>query len=304
MVNLKTCPKIKSESLKRNWKNLDIEEFKLKVANINWDSIYNISDVNLAYYFLESNLRQILDELIPILKVQPSGRKKRWISTQTQEEIKLRDGLRAEAVRTDSTEDWDKFRKCRNRVTDLVKKDKKVYMDKLYSNADLANDSKSLYRISKEQLGWNLGGQPTSLNNNGKWMTKPVDIANILNKYFKDKVVELKRGIPSRNKDPLETLRNSMKRWNGLQYRQDFKLREVTLAEVCNIIRELKNSNTMGFDEIDARTVKLVASSLYKPIQYVLNLSITSQVYCNRWKFGKLLPLWKGVDDDRYKSKG
>ena len=88
-----------------------------------------------------------------------------------------------------------------------------------------------------------------------------------------------------------------------LHSRTEFELREVTLLEVTNILKELSNSTTMGPDELDALTLKLVSKSITKSIHHILNLSILTQTYCNKWKLGKLLPLHKGGDEDKLSSK-
>ena len=65
--------------------------------------------------------------------------------------MKQRDELRVTAVQTDHDEDWLKFRQIRNKVSNSVKKDRKLYFDNLYSKADNNCDTRYLYRISKEK---------------------------------------------------------------------------------------------------------------------------------------------------------
>ena len=52
----------------------------------------------------------------------------------------------------------------------------------MYSNAENDKDIKSLFRITKEQLGWERGGPPTSLVVEGKNYNKPTEIAEIMSK--------------------------------------------------------------------------------------------------------------------------
>ena len=83
IVNLRSDPRQNTEIRKRKWKQLDITEFQRRITNENWDNIYQIKDANLAYNYLEERIRKHLDKLIPIVKIQPKGRNKSWISKET-----------------------------------------------------------------------------------------------------------------------------------------------------------------------------------------------------------------------------
>ena len=138
---------------------------------------------------------------------------------------------------------------------------------------------------------------------NGKLLNKPIEIAEQINKYFIDKITSLKNNIPVRTKDPLDLLRKSLQNWNGLQNRQNFELREVSLIEVCNMLKDMKTSNTMGHDGLDAMSCKLIAPSIIRPLQHILNTSIRTQTFCNKWKIGKFIPLLKNGAEDKLSIK-
>ena len=79
----------------------------------------------------------------------------------------------------------------------------------------------------------------------------------------------------------------------------EFRIRNVTLVEVTDIIKELSNTSTIGHNKLDPLTLKLVAGTITKPIQHILNTSIATKTYCNKWKLGKLLPLFKREGGDK-----
>ena len=58
-------------------------------------------------------------------------------------------------------------------------------------------------------------GPPTSLVNNGTLLSKPTEIADCLNDYFIDKIINLKRNIPPRTSNPVQVLKNAMQNWEG-----------------------------------------------------------------------------------------
>ena len=110
IIKLKGKNKSKTEILKRKWTKLDIETFKLELNLVNWDQIYEIENVDLAYNFMEENLRRILDNQIPVTKIQPNGAGKTWIKDATKELIKQRDNLKLLAHNTNNQQDWYNYR--------------------------------------------------------------------------------------------------------------------------------------------------------------------------------------------------
>ena len=162
---------------------------------------------------------------------------------------------------------------------------------------------RELYRITRETLGWKTTGPPSSLVEGGKLLNKPAEIAECLATFFKEKIIKLKKGLPPKSDDPLKLLKSLMDKWTGSANRVEFELEQVSLKEVIETIGQLSNSTTMDNDCLDALTLKLVSTHVSKPIQYILNLSISSSIYCNKWKLGKVLPLFKGGKLDKMSCK-
>ena len=238
-----------------------------------------------------------------MVKVQPDGRQNSWVSTISKGMILDRDNLKQIAHITDSREDWHAYKVMRNKVTESIRRDKKNYFDKLFKDADEKKDAKSLFRITREKLGWTTGGPPTALVHEGELLSKPREVAECLSKYFENKIRKLKSDILDITLDPCETLRESNRKWEGAYSRQEFNLRKVSILEIIKIIGSLSSSTTMGHDLLDPLSLKLVIKTLAKPVQHVVNTSITTMKYCNKWKLGKLLPLFKGGDEDKFSSK-
>ena len=104
--------------MKRKWKQFNLEVFKNRIVSMNWEVIYEQQVPDIAYDIFENYMKTALDEQIPIKKVQPSKNKKNWVSEDTVKLIKTRDKLRKTAVDSNLTEDWNEFRRTRNKVTE------------------------------------------------------------------------------------------------------------------------------------------------------------------------------------------
>ena len=67
-------------------------------------------------------------------------------------------------------------------------------------------DIKSIYRRTKQQLGWSSTGPPTALEIEGNFLTKPKEIADRMIDHFKEKIEKLKRNLTVNNDNPLKIL--------------------------------------------------------------------------------------------------
>ena len=201
--------------------------------------------------------------------------------------MKQRDNAHKKAAATNSPEDWRLFRSIRNRVTALIRRDKKLWeQEKLDSSL---NNSEQTWRTVKSWLNWGSSGPPTQLVCDGKIVSSPSRIANIMNNFFTDKVKSLRNKIPAERSDPLSKFKEAMHQRTCV-----FKLKKTTEAEVLEVISQLKNSSSSGIDYIDTRTIKLIAELIAPSLVHIVNLSIETSKFPDAWKIAKVVPLLKG----------
>ena len=60
-------------------------------------------------------------------------------------------------------------------------------------------------------MGWKAAGPPSAFRVEGEIIRKPQQLAEIQNKFYKDKISELTRKLPIDLADPLEVLRAAMR---------------------------------------------------------------------------------------------
>ena len=288
-----------AEYIKRCWKNSSPEQLRQELEAVNWNDIYDLEDPTLANSFLEENVLQVLDKLAPNKVIQTSRSHKKWVSAETKEMIRNRDEVREKARMTGSQVHWDQYRNLRNICTSRVRKDKDTYFKRLYDECETKGDVKKLFRIMKEQLGWETAGPPTALRSGETVLNKPEDIANAQMDAFEGKIKKLNQDLPPSNSDPVKHLEEAMRRWRGAYSRSVMEIREVTVVETLEAIRSLSDSPAQGDDKLDAISLKAAAGILAAPINHITNLSITKTTFCSKWKLGKLVPLYKGKALDR-----
>ena len=106
---------------------------------------------------------------------------------------------------------------------------------------------------------------------NGFLYTKPSDLSRLMNQFFIDKVKNFRQNLPPNRSDPLQHVSKLMK-----NRKCNFKLKFVHPDQIYEIISKMKNSKTVGIDNIDSFIIKLVASELTPAITHIVNLSIQS----------------------------
>ena len=155
------------------------------------------------------------------------------------------------------------------------------------------NDVSGLYKMAKLRMGVKKSGKPTFFTINGKMVTSPIEIANIQNDYFHSKIQKFTRELPQNNEDPLKYLKEAIKRWGVFaKNRPIFTLRKITVLETLELLKKL--GKYFIWVRQTSLSIKIVASTLAKPLTFLINLSIESEMFSMKWKISKIVPLYKG----------
>ena len=295
------------EVQKRSLKNWNLERYKARIKNIDWTLLYRQTNISIAYNVLETKILEILDSEAPMATVQIKKVNKKWITEETKIKIDTRDKMREKARLSKKQEDWDEYKKQRNMCTTSLRKDRKLDTKKQFELFEQTKDVSKLYSLTKRRLGWDSSLAPTSFLVEGKQVTSPKMMADIQIDCFIEKSRKLSEEIPVSSGDPHWILRKALEKWGEKATdRKKFKLREITTLETAELINKLGNTKSFGHDKMDALSLKIVASSLLKPLNFIINLSLATKKFANQWRIGKLIPLFKGkglvkVDPKNYR---
>ena len=135
----------------------------------------------------------ILDEHAPWKKIQQRKGFKPWISEPVKKLISERDTLKAKAknlaamnsaisASTEEIETWSKYKKLRNKINNLKRRDESKYKKEVIANA--LEDPSKMWSTIKGFMNWKTSGTPTQLFYNNKMISKACDVARIMNDYF------------------------------------------------------------------------------------------------------------------------
>ena len=112
---------------KRSYKNFDENKFMEELEKVKWWGVYSSNDVDVAVDTFTRILTDILDVMAPIKTFQLKTRYAAWVSEGTLQKIKSRNQAQKVASQTGSQADWEAYKKLRNQVTSLLRKDKQVW---------------------------------------------------------------------------------------------------------------------------------------------------------------------------------
>ena len=117
---------------------------------------------------------------------------------------------------------------------------------------------------------------------------------------IRTKFKKIKASLNKVNTDPMKYIRKAFLRWLPAGGKPTFKLRTVTISDVHTMIKALKISHAYGHDEVDSSIIKLAAPVLAPVITHIVNLSLGTSTFPQKWKLARVLPLLKSSDADKH----
>ena len=289
----------KQEIRSRCWKKMDIKRVKEKAKNLVWDELLLSTDINEINDILVSNILSILNIEAPMRTVQVRKNFKNWVSEDLKIKLKERDDCREKARKSGDENDWTLYKRKRNDCTRETKKTKNDFYKNLFENLQEENDSKKIHRITKNLLGWDNDLGPKKFLSQGKLIRSPKELANLQLKHYEDKVNTLitnLQKVPGTPGLAEEKLLQALESWPQRTLIPKFKFRKISILETSRIVSELSNSTSCGQDEIDSNFIKLILPSLLIPINHLVNTSLSTSTFANKWRISQIHPLLKDKD--------
>ena len=181
---------------KRVWKNYNKDRMIESFKRVDWSSIHQETNVDLANSLLEQKILEILNFEAPMRVVQTRTNFRKWISEDTKTAMKDRDVLKDVARRTQDREDWRQYRIARNSCTAAQRTDKSKYLKGEFKKLEEENDSGKIFSLTKKLLGWTTCGPPVILKIGNQTLRKQKDVADAQAKFYYEKVENIKNTIP------------------------------------------------------------------------------------------------------------
>jgi hypothetical protein len=254
---------------------------------VDWNILKEINGADNKYAKFHTILLDILDKIIPVTLVKPKIGKMESndrLTMELTEQVKLFEELHIQYPGNNLYSE--------NLNQSKIKLKNYMQFKTCKSNAKQISESSNKSKTAWNIVYSNINKSKSSVNTvseikyNDIEITKPDDIAEVLNGYFVNKPTELVSKI---NKDQVTTQRG--------QYNYNtFFITPTDGLEVVQTILSLKNSKAYDCYDVSTEIVKAIAHSIKEPIAYLFNASILEGIYPSLLKSSKVIPIYKNKD--------
>ena len=176
-------PKGKIKIIKaRTYRNFNLDKFQDEIGCADWTSVLEEDDPSLAWSKLRDILLAICESHAPHVNIKVRDNEPPWVTDEFRSLCNDRDYFRSKAENSGTPADWAKANKIRNKVTNLVTKLKKDFVeDSITQNS---NNRKELWRSLKKIIPSKSTSGRTKLTDHETEITDAGKMANIFNDFF------------------------------------------------------------------------------------------------------------------------
>ena len=197
----------------RDRRNYNKEEYKQRIASINWTEFNNSENIDIKNDILEKNILEVLNSVAPVITIQRRNSYRNWVSDLMKTKMKERDDLRIIAKNSNRLEDWKIYKTARNACIKGLRDCKRDYHVKLFEQVEQEKTTKGLYRLTRQICGLKSVSTPQQYIHEGVVVRKSIQMANLQQNYYINKVSKLLRKIPVSNRNPHRFLDQALENW-------------------------------------------------------------------------------------------
>jgi len=198
-----------------------------------------------------------------------------WMTKPLLQLIRRKNIALKRAKSLDSPDTWQKFKRVRNRVKNMIGYKQRSYLFTLCNT--LRENPKAFWTLLKSQSKSN--STPTKMFFNGKEANTPGDIATLLNSFFHSIFTPIPKVIQYPNilthADP------------------NLAIIQLTIPEVTISLKKLNPGKAQGPDNIPTKILKDMADILAPSITGMFNFSLSHGTIPNAWKMANIIPIHK-----------
>ena len=240
-------------------------------------------DPNKAMNILATEFNKFINFLAPEKRITIKKDEEPYTTNEMREAKTISENMLNNAIQNNCPDNWRLFKYCRNKYFNLRDKIKTEY----YKN--ILNKDFSMWRTLKMK---ERGDPPSEILWEGKRVTSPKKISNIINKFYKQKIKKIESAFKDPKVDPIEILERVCNK-----PKSKFSFRKMKYEETLEIINSMKNTNSCGFDGISSKTIKKVPKQTAMYMTHIINCIIERKIYPEILKISKITPILKSDKD-------
>jgi len=290
-----TFPELKKQKISkqretRSFTPEAINNFKISLSQLRWESTLQQTDVNVAFDNFQSDFSTIYELNFPKKNVKFNKNFHKINDFMTTGLLISRLNkikLHKKSIADPSQENISKYKNYRNLFTKLLRKSKILYFE---SNLEknLKNPKKT-WDLLKEAIGTKTSPKISEIKIDGSIQTDPSIIANEFNNFFSSVGTRIAEGVNPTEKDPLSYLADA-------QDGPPLGMGMTDPTQILNILKLMDKKTSPDLDGISLSLLKSVATEICIPLSHVFNLSLTTGIFPEKLKASHVVPIFKAGD--------
>lgn len=267
---------------KRDYNTKNVEKFCECLGSLTFSSVYLTSDLNLAFNCFYEDFRLFYDLCFPKLRIKVIQKKRnlKWITRGLRRSCKTKRTLRYEFYRRKTKKSKSNYESYSKILRRCIYKSREICNHKFISQSQ--NTCKAAWKVINEDTETDhCYNFIDNIRVNDRLINTPQKIADEFNKYF----------IASTN-----IKSKPCKNTNKTRLNCSIFLVPLSYLEVYNIIKSLKNTNSVGYDEVRTDILKKCINTIVPVLTYLINLSFDNGIFPEVLKKSIIKPLFKKGD--------
>ncbi|XP_060780217.1 uncharacterized protein LOC132888186 isoform X1 [Neoarius graeffei] len=298
IFNVYYCNYSKKKDTK-NYKYIRVKTEETMIALKNdliiqdWNVVYKKKDVDKAYEEFLIIFNELYNKNCPIKKYSNIHRytNSPWVTKGLQNACKKKNILYRQFLKHRTIEGEEKYKKYKNKLTNIIRICKKDYYNKLVEKNK--NNIKGIWTVLNGIVrnGSKTTNYPEYYTENDKTINNMEDVVNGFNQFF----VNVGPDLAAKIKEPETTQCGDIEDMGDRNPSTIF-LTATDEEEIIQIVRKCKNKTSADWNDIDMLTVKTVIEGIVKPLTHICNLSFQSGTFPDKMKIARVIPLFKTGD--------
>ena len=240
---------------------------------VNWNSLFQSSDVNDCWSIWHTKFMQVMKACIP-QSVLKARRNLPWLTKPVVQAMRKRNSYFRAAKRSNDNVLWNRYKSIRNKVVALLRRGKGQFFYNLQSSTT-KEFWKAIKVINKQE-----STIPTLWDNNTP-VTSSSGKADLLNRYFLDCFNH--SFPPLKNPTPLDPTCCPVSIL-------------CTEEEISDLLCNLNPAKSTGLDGVSAIMLRSTAPAITASLTKLFNMSIATGCFPRDWKCARITPIFKSSD--------
>lgn len=257
----------------RNYNNINYEDFNNDATSLHWNTIYEISDINLKVEKLNENIIYLFDKHAPLMQFSGNKRNPPYITYTIKQMIKLKHKAHKKYLKNKNANNKEYYLDLRKYTSEAIKREKIAYMQFTLQNNK--NNQKKLWHKMRD---WGINS------------TKSSNICNLDEQVTSNDINNFFINIAGNNNVSLNLVNyyeNNM--LNNIIASNKFKFKNVTCQDIYRILKTIK-SESLGVDNINIKMIRIVLPHIIDVLVHIINESLCAGVVPDIWKIAKVIP--------------